>query len=903
MTIYLIDGTAQIYRAFHAIQPLSTSTGFPTNAIVGFIRMLIKLIQDESPEYLGVTFDTGGVTFRHEMFEAYKAHRPETPAELKQQIPKIKEFVRLMNIPVYEMEGVEADDLLATLSKKAEAEGINTVLVTSDKDLLQLVSDKIVTLSERMGHKAIYTPEKVIEKYGVRPDQIRDFLGLVGDTSDNIPGIEGIGPKTASELLQQFGTIEEILKHPDAVKNKKQRANLENGHDIALQSKALATVKTDVPIELNLNELQRKTPDYPALKAYFHGLEFYSLIRELIPADAYGDAPPEQQAAQVEPPKKAYRTILTDTELTDVIAELRQSGGFAVDTETTSQHPMLAELVGISVSTKPHTGAYIPVAHRYLGAPPQLPLDTLIQAFKPLLEDETLPKYGQNIKYDMLVLGHYGIQMKGVVFDSMVASYVLNPSRHSHGMDNLAEEFLNYRTITFEEVVGKGAKQTTIDTIPVEHVTNYAAEDADVTLQLTNVLRPQIEQQGLNELYQKIELPLIDVLATMERYGVKVDTALLGQLSDEFAAKMRGIEQEIFQLAGQPFNVNSPKQLGPILFEKLQMPFGKKTKTGYSTDVDVLTDLARAGFELPAKVLEYRQLSKLKSTYSESLPKQINPKTGRIHTSFNQTVATTGRLSSSEPNLQNIPIKTPEGRRIRQAFIPEPGCVMLSADYSQIELRILAHVTGDEELIKAYQHNEDIHTKTAMRIFGLPADQITPAMRREAKTVNFSVIYGISAFSLAKDLNVPHAAAQRYIDGYFDFYKGVQRFVDETIKQTQKDGYVTTLLNRIRYISDINSNNANMRQFAERVAVNTPIQGTAADMMKLAMIALHTRLLADYPDVRMILQVHDELVFEVPEAKADAVRDLVVEQMSSVLKLNVPLNVEARYGKNWDEAH
>ncbi len=902
-TIYLIDGTAQIYRAFHAIQPLSTSTGFPTNAIVGFIRMLIKLIQDEAPEYLGVTFDTGGVTFRHEMFEAYKAHRPETPAELKQQIPKIKEFVRLMNIPVYEQEGVEADDLLATLSKKAEAQDINTVIVTSDKDLLQLVSDKIVTLSERMGHKAIYTPEKVFEKYGVRPDQIRDFLGLVGDTSDNIPGIEGIGPKTASELLQQFGTVEEILKHPDAVKNKKQRANLENGHDIALQSKALATVKTDLPIELNLADLQRKTPDYQGLKTYFHGLEFYALIREMIPSDEYGYPPLDLEEKQQETPQKVYRTILTETELNELLAELRQSGGFAVDTETTSQHPMIAELVGLSVSIKPHTGAYIPVAHRYLGAPPQLPLETVIQAFKPLLEDENLPKYGQNIKYDMLVLGHYGIQMKGVTFDSMVASYVLNPSRHSHGMDNLAEEFLNYRTITFEDVVGKGAKQTTIDTIPVDIVTDYAAEDADVTLQLTNVLRPEIERQGLQQLYEQIELPLLDVLATMERYGVKVDTVLLNELSAEFSVKLRDIEQEIFQLAGQPFNINSPKQLGPILFEKLQMPFGRKTKTGYSTDVDVMTDLARAGFELPAKVLEYRQLSKLKSTYSESLPKQINPKTGRIHTSFNQTVATTGRLSSSDPNLQNIPIKTVEGRRIRQAFIPEPGCVMLSADYSQIELRILAHVTGDEELIKAYRNNEDIHTKTAMRIFGLPADQITPAMRREAKTVNFSVIYGISAFSLAKDLNVPHAAAQRYIDGYFDFYKGVQRFVDETIKQAQKDGYVTTLLNRIRFIPDINSKNGSVRQFAERTAVNTPIQGTAADMMKLAMIALHKRLLADYPDVRMILQVHDELVFEVPEQKADVVRDLVVEQMSSVLKLNVPMNVEAHYGKNWDEAH
>ena len=903
MTIYLIDGTAQAYRAFHAIPPLSASNGFPTNAIVGFINMLRKLMQDESPEFIGVAFDVGRRTFRTEMFEAYKAHRPETPDELKQQMPKIKEFVRLMNMPLYEMEGFEADDVLATLAKKAEAQGVNTVIVSSDKDLLQLVSEKVVTLSERMGHKAIYTPEKVIEKYGVRPEQMRDFLGLVGDTSDNIPGIEGIGPKTASELLQQFGTLEEVLNHPDAVKNKKQRANLENGRDIALQSKTLATVRTDVPVEFNLDDLRRKTPDYQGLRPFLHDLELYALMRDMIPANAGGALPSNAGEQSAKTLAKSYRAIQTEAQLAELVAELRQSGGFAVDTETTSEHPMLAELVGISVSTQPHAGAYIPVAHRYLGAPPQLPLDAALRALKPLLEDETLPKFGQNIKYDMLVLGHYGVQIKGVTFDSMVASYVLNPSRHSHGMDHLAEEFLHYRTITFEEVVGKGANKATIDMMPVERVTEYAAEDADVTLQLTNALRPQIKQHGLEKLYEQIELPLIDVLATMERHGVRVDTSLLRELSSEFAVKLAGIEQEIYQLAGQQFNINSPKQLGPILFEKLQMPFGKKTKTGYSTDVDVLTDLARAGFPLPQKILDYRQLAKLKSTYSDALPKQINPKTGRIHTSYNQTVTTTGRLSSSDPNLQNIPIKTPEGRRIRQAFIPADGCVLLSADYSQIELRILAHVTGDDELIKAYQRDEDIHAKTAMRIFGLPADQITPAMRREAKTVNFSVIYGISAFSLAKDLNIPRGAAQRYIDGYFDFYKGVRKYVDETIAQAQKDGYVTTLLNRIRYIPDINSKNASVRQFAERTAVNTPIQGTAADMIKLAMLALHARLLRDFPAARMMMQVHDELVFEAPEAQAEPLREVVVEQMSSVLKMRVPMKVEAHYGKNWDEAH
>ena len=903
MTIYLIDGTAQVYRAFYAVQTLSTSKGFPTNAIFGFIKMLHKLLQDEGVEYIGVSFDLAGPTFRHELFEAYKAHRPPTPPELIEQVPKIKEFLRLMQIPIYEMAGFEADDILATLAKQAEAQGLQTVIVSSDKDLLQLVSDNVVTLSERMGHKVIYTPAKVQEKYGITPTQIRDFLGLVGDTSDNIPGIAGIGPKTASQLLQEFGSLEAILDHPEAVKNQKQRANLEAGRALALQSKELATVRTDVPVALDVAELKRRAPNYQQLKTYFHDLEFYALIRELIPTEELGYAPLTEVEAAPAAPVKQYRAILTLAALEELVRELRQAGRFAVDTETTSQHPMQAELVGISVSLTPHSGAYIPVTHHYLGVPPQLPLNTVIAALKPLLEDATLPKYGQNIKYDMLVLGHYGVQLQGVAFDSMVASYVLDPSRHSHGMDALAEEFLQYRTITFEDVVGKGVKQVTIDTMPIERVTEYAAEDADVTLQLAETLKPRIVANQLQTLYQQMELPLIDVLAAMERHGVRVDTTVLHDLSHEFAQKIQGLEQEIYMLAGQTFNLNSPKQLGPILFEKHQMPFGKKTKTGYSTDVDVLTDLARAGYELPAKIVAYRQMAKLKSTYTDALPKQINPKTGRIHTSYNQTVTTTGRLSSSDPNLQNIPIKTPEGRRIRQAFVPAPGCLMLSADYSQIELRVLAHVTGDAELTKAYEEGQDIHTKTATRIFGVPAEQITPTMRREAKTVNFSVIYGISAFSLAKDLNISRAAAQRYIDSYFTLYKGVQEFVDATIAQTRRDGYVTTLLNRIRYIPEINSKNASMRQFAERIAVNTPIQGTAADMIKLAMIALHTRLRQNYPTVHMIMQVHDELVFEVPEALADEIKTLVVHEMETVLPMNVPIKVDAHYGKNWDEAH
>ena len=902
-TVYLIDGTAQVYRAFYAVKSLSTSKGFPTNAIFGFIRMLTKLIQDEKPEYIGVSFDLAGPTFRHEMFEDYKAHRPETPEELIQQLSPIKNFLKAMNIPIYEMQGYEADDILATLSKKAEQQGMNAVIVSSDKDLLQLVSENITTLSERMGHKVIYTPEKVNEKYGVTPEQIKDFLGLVGDTSDNIPGIKGIGPKTASKLLQEFGSLEEILKHTDSIKSKKQRENLEQGKDIALQSKALATIKLDVPVEFDLDELQYSTPNYPELKDYFHGLEFYSFIREFIPTEELGYPPLDGTEEELPQEEKQYQTVLTEEHLQQVIEELQQSGGFAVDTETTSEHPMKAELVGISVSTKPHHGYYIPVGHRYIGAPSQIPLETVIQTFKPMLEDEAIPKYGQNIKYDMIVLAHYGIHLQGVAFDSMVASYVLNPSKRSHSMDNLAEEYLNYRTITYHEVVGKGAKQTTIDMIPVENVTTYAAEDADVTLKLTNILKPQVKENQLQQLYQDVELPLIDVLVTMERHGVKVDTAMLKTLSAEFTEKMKGLQQEIYQLAGQEFNINSPKQLGPILFEKLQMPFAKKTKTGYSTNVDVLTDLARAGYELPGKILEYRQVSKLRSTYSEALPKQINPKTGRIHTSYNQTVTATGRLSSSDPNLQNIPIRTAEGRRIRQAFIPEEGNLILSADYSQIELRILAHVTGDEELLKAYQHDEDIHTKTATQLFGLPASEITSNMRREAKTVNFSVIYGISAFSLSKDLDIPRSEAQRYINEYFTLYKGVKQYIEDTIELTKKQGYVTTLLNRIRYIPEIHSKNKNIRQFAERTSANTPIQGTAADMIKLAMIAIHKKLMNDYPDVKMIIQVHDELVFEVPEQRADEIRALVVTEMESVLDLQVPIKVDAHYGKNWDEAH
>ncbi len=902
-TIYLIDGTAQVYKAFYAIQSLSTSKGFPTNAIFGFIRMLIKLIQDESPQYLGVSFDLAAPTFRHELFEAYKAHRPDTPDELIQQVPKIKAFLKAMNIPIYEMEGYEADDVLATLAKKAEQQGMKAVIVSSDKDLLQLVSENIVTLSERMGHKVVYTPEKVKEKYGITPTQMQDFLGLVGDSSDNIPGIQGIGPKTASKLLEEFGSVEHVLEHLDAVKSPKLQESLKQGKETALQSKFLATVKTDVPIELNLEELRYVTPNYQELKAYFHDLEFYSFIRELIPAEEFGYPPLVTDEEQPRAIPKQYQTVLTEEQLVQVIEELQQSGGFAVDTETTSEQPMKAELVGVSVATIPHQGYYIPVGHRYIGAPKQLPLDLVIQRLKPLLEDATLPKYGQNIKYDIIVLAHYGIHLQGAAFDSMLASYVLDPSKRSHGMDYLAQEYLQYQTITYHDVVGKGVKQTTIDMIPVERVTEYAAEDADITLQLTNVLRPKIQEQQLGQLYREVELPLIDVLAAMERHGVKVDIALLERISSELSEKMRGMEQRIYQIAGVEFNINSPKQLGPILFEKLQMPHGKKTKTGYSTDVDVLTDLARAGYELPEKILEYRQLSKLKSTYSDALPKQMDPKTGRIHTSYNQTVTATGRLSSSDPNLQNIPIRTEEGRRIRQAFIPEHGCVLLSADYSQIELRILAHVTGDAELVKAYQEDQDIHTKTAMQLFGLPAAEITPNMRREAKTVNFSVIYGISAFSLAKDLNIPRHEAQRYIDEYFRLYKGVNQFINDTIELTRQQGYVTTLLNRIRYIPEIHSKNNNVRQFGERTAVNTPIQGTAADMIKLAMIAIHQRLTRDFPETKMIMQVHDELVFEVPEAQSDEVRELVVKQMEAVLDLRVPIKVDAHYGKNWDEAH
>jgi DNA polymerase-1 len=887
-----MDGNSNIYRLYYAISaPLSTSTGLPTGAILGFARIILKLLKEEKPEYMAVVFDAAAPTFRHELFTAYKAQRPRMPSDLVQQIPYIKRFIRALNIPILEIPGYEADDVIGTLAKKAEQLGIHTIILSPDKDFLQLVSDKIQVLSERMGHRVLYDVEKVKERYGVEPQKIPDVLGLMGDQSDNVPGVPGIGEKTAGKLIQEYGSVEELLRHVDKVKNVKQRENLKQFGEVALKSKELVTLNTNVPLEWNLEEFRLSEPNRSELIPLLQELEFQSILKEMLP----------EEKAEKNPSQK-YVTVLSPSQLNEVIEALKVSKGFAIDTETTHPEPMRAKLVGISFSLKPHQAFYIPVGHTLEKVPAQLDLKEVLSRLKPLLEDAQIAKYGQNMKYDKIVLANYGIDLQGLDFDTMIASYLLNPSRHAHNLEDIALEYLGYkRNLTYKLVVGSGTKAITMDQAPIEKVACYSCEDADLVFQLTQHLRPQLQQKNLEKLFYQVEMPLIEVLAQMERNGVRIDPNLLAALSRELDQELERLSSEIYALAGVEFNVNSPKQLGEILFEKLKLPVIRKTKTGYSTDVDVLEELAK-GHPLPSKILEYRQLSKLKSTYVDALPKMVHPETGRIHTSYNQTVTATGRLSSSDPNLQNIPIRTPIGRRIRQAFIPADGYLLLSADYSQIELRILAHLSGDEKLIEAFRRDEDIHTRTAIEVLGVKdASEMTPELRRKAKAVNFGIIYGIGSFSLAKDLGISTKEAQQYINNYFARYVGVKRYLDKMIEKARTEGYVTTLLNRIRYIPEIKSKDWSTRQFGERTAINTPIQGTAADMIKLAMIRIHRQLKEKFPEVKMILQVHDELVFEVPENQIELVKPLIREGMETVLELSVPIKVDIHVGRNWND--
>ncbi len=883
--LFLIDGSSYIYRAFFAIRHLSNSKGFPTNAVYGFTQMLLKVLRETSGEYVAVVFDAPGPTFRHEAFGEYKANRPPMPEALQPQISYIKEVVSALRIPFLEKEGYEADDLIGTLAKQMEKEGVETVIVSGDKDLMQLITSK-VTMYDPMKDKTFHVSE-VKERFGVTPEKVIEVMGLSGDTSDNIPGVPGIGEKTAAKLIEEFGSIEDLLKNVEKVKNPKVRANLIHYADQARLSRELATLDTKAPFSRSLEELKPGLPDREKLQKIFKEMEFYKLLKEF--------------SEPAEPSREDYRLILELKELEELIKNLREAGAFAFDLESTSVEPMRAEIVGLSFSYTPHLAFYIPVGHTYPGAPGQLEKSPVLEALRPLLEDPGLKKYGQNIKYDYILLAKAGIHVQGIAGDSMVASYVLNPSKHRHSLEELAREHLNHQVITYAEVAGSGAKAIPFNQVSVDKACRYSCEDADVTLRLVNLLLPKIEAEGFAGLFHEMELPLVEVLAVMEMNGVKLDLPLLRSMSQEFEGQMGKISQEIYDLAGDKFNINSPQQLGKVLFEKLKLPGGKRTKTGYSTDVDVLTELSK-DFPLPAKILEYRSLSKLKSTYVDAFPQLVNPATGRIHTSFNQTVTATGRLSSSDPNLQNIPIRSPEGRRIREAFIPEKGAVILSADYSQIELRILAHLSRDPSLVETFQKDEDIHSATAAELFHVPLEQVNSEMRRLAKVINFGIIYGMSAFGLSKELAVPAGVAQAYIANYFQKYHGVREYIDRSLELAGERGYVTTLMNRRRYLPEISSNNRSVRQFTERMAINAPIQGTAADLIKVAMINIHRRLLREKWQTKLILQIHDELVFEVPKREMEQIKFLVKEEMEGVVRLNIPLKVDIGVGKNWAKA-
>lgn len=884
-TFYIIDGNSYIYRAFYAVRNLTNSTGLPTNAVFGFANMLLKVIKDKSPDMLALVFDPKGPTRRHIEYKEYKAHRPPMPKDLVPQIPYIHKLVEAFRIPVFIQEGQEADDVIATLARRAEADGHEVIIVTGDKDILQLVGTNIKvydTLKEK-----VYEPKDVEERWGVPPEQMVEIMGLMGDASDNIPGIDGIGEKTAQSLIKQYGTIENLLARAHEITKPKLKQSLTEHAELARLSRGLAVLHADVPIEISYDALKPKAPDNAALLKILRELEFTSLLKYVTqePAEAV-----------------SYEMVFEEHDFQELARLLSSAKEFCFDTETTSPDPIQAELVGISFCIKPHHAYYLPLGHFYLGAPKQLELQHALAVLKPIMENPSINKIGQNIKYDLLVLSHYGIEVKGVSFDTMIASYVLNPSKPSHGMDALALEYLNYKTMTYAEVTGTGKKQIGFEAVDVQTATRYSGEDADITLRLKLLLAPQLQEQNLEKLFREIEMPLMQVLADMERVGVKIDADFLKKISVKLGTDMAKTEKTIYELAGAEFNINSPKQLSEILFTKLGLTPIKKTKTGFSTDVDVLEELAHVHL-LPAEILKFRTLSKLKSTYVDALPLMINPKTHRLHTSLNQTVAATGRLSSSDPNLQNIPIRTEVGREIRKAFIAETGSSLLSADYSQIELRILAHMSNDPALIETFQRDEDVHTRTASEIFGLDPKEITSEMRRSAKAINFGIIYGISAFGLAQDIGVSNSEAKKYIDNYFARYPQVRAFIDKTIQDAKKNGHVMTLFNRRRFIPELTSSAAAVRSFGERMAVNTPIQGTAADLIKLTMIRIQARLAKQGLKSKMILQVHDELVFEMPDAEIEVMKNLVKDEMENVIALSVPIKVDMGVGKNWDEAH
>ncbi len=883
-TLYLIDGNAYYYRAFYAIRGLSSSDGMPTNAIFGFTNMIIKIMREKRPDYFAIVFDSPGPTHRHEMYEEYKAHRPGMPDDLKSQIPHIKEIIDAFRIKTIEMPGYEADDLLGTLAKNAEKEKLDVYIVTGDKDMCQSVSPR-VRLYDSMKEKI--TEEKdVIERFGVGPSQFPEIIALMGDASDNIPGVPGIGAKTAVKLLKEFGTLETLIRNQDQIKNARTRQAIADNIENIKLSLELATIHSDIPLDISTGDMKVVEPDWEKLRDHFRQFNFNRLIRLI----------PDKESPQQD--KTEYIPVLDKKVLETVL--LTAKGELSIDTETTSTSPMTADLVGISLSVTPDIAYYIPITHEYPGVPGQLSKKYVVGKIKEILEDPGIRKIGHNIKYDLIILKNEGIDMQGITFDTMLASYLLNPNKPNHNLTDVSMEYLGIKKLSFGDVVTKDKKD--FREVTVDEAARYSGEDAAVTLSLKKYLEPELKKEGADKLFTDMEIPLIGVLADMEMAGVKIDLGLMQSFSKKMAKELLSIEKRIYFIAGEEFNINSPKQLQVILFERLGLKPVKKTKTGYSTNVDVLEQLALA-HELPQEIIEYRTLSKLKSTYVDALPRLVNTGTGRLHTSFNQTVTATGRLSSSDPNLQNIPIRGEWGKRIREAFIAEKGNVLLSSDYSQIELRILAHLSGDKSLVEVFQNDGDIHTMTACELFGVSDNNVTDDMRRTAKTVNFGIIYGISPYGLSRQLKIGIDEAKSYIDTYFARYSEVRDYMDTLINNALKSGYVATIFNRKRAIPELKSSNRNIRQLGERLATNSPVQGSAADVIKISMINISNRLKREKLESKMLLQVHDELLFEVPEKEKEVLSRLVREEMEHAVKLEVPLKVDMGMGRNWAEAH
>ncbi|HHJ35894.1 MAG TPA: DNA polymerase I, partial [Gammaproteobacteria bacterium] len=883
------------FRAFHALPPLTNSKGQATGAVYGVINMLNKLVQEYKPEHIGVVFDAKGKTFRHDMYDQYKANRPPMPDELRSQIAPLHELVEALGYPLIIIPGVEADDVIGTYARQASEQKIETLISTGDKDLAQLVNPH-VTLINTMNN-VIMDEAGVMKKFDVPPAAIIDYLALMGDTSDNIPGIPKVGPKTAAKWLKQYETLDNLVAHADEIKGKVGESFRENLEQLPL-SRQLTTIKCDVELDQDLSGLSMRQPDREKLEQIYTEMEFKSWLSNLSADGGAG-----KEAVKPSSSETHYETVLDKKAFDRWLKKLDTAEQFAFDTETTSLDYMRARVVGVSFAVEVGEAAYVPFAHDYPGAPDQLSEQEVLGRLKPLLEDKNKGKIGQNLKYDAHVLANHGIALKGIAQDSMLESYVLDSTRR-HNMDDLALRLLGHSTIHFEDIAGKGAKQLTFNEIALEEAGPYAAEDADITLQIHQQLSAALDDEPtLKSVYENIELPLLRVLLGIESNGVMVDVAMLKEQSKQLAARMKEIEQQVYEVAGETFNLASPKQLGIILFEKLKIPAKKKTKTGqYSTAEDVLQELAEE-HALPKLILEHRSVSKLKSTYTDKLPLQVNEKTGRVHTSYNQTVAATGRLSSTDPNLQNIPIRSEEGRRIRQAFIAPEGYKMLAADYSQVELRIMAHLSEDENLLRAFAEGIDVHRATAAEVFSVALDAVEPDQRRAAKAINFGLIYGMSAFGLAKQLNIGRYEAQDYIDTYFARYPGVMAYMEKTRELAHGRGYVETVFGRRLYLPEINARNGQRRQYAERTAINAPMQGTAADIIKRAMISVDAALLNSNVDARVVMQVHDELVVEVLKKDVESVADLLRIEMERAASLKVPLVVDIGIGDNWDEAH